>query len=157
MMSNLFSETFTIINQVPISQTNPDKSKVKYKKHYIHKCDRRDGIFDRSTGTMAYKANAWTVWCKDWEKYKPPIWTSDGYYALSDFEKDDYWTANVGDLVIFEKLSDVEPAPETVQEFQALVNKYRENGGQITQAQSYINYRPNGTPWDTNHIEMIKG
>lgn len=155
MMSNLFSETFTIINQVPISQTNPDKTKTKYKKHYIHKCDRRDGIFDRSSGTMAYKANAWTVWCKEWQKYKPPIWTPDGYYALGDDEKDDYFTANVGDLVIFAEIPDVEPT--TVQEFQALVNKYRDNGGTITQAQSYINYRPDGTTWATNHIEMIKG
>lgn len=153
MMSDLFSETFTIINQIPQSQTQANK--VKWKKHFITQCDKRDGIFDKSNATMAYKANAWSVWCKDWQNYKPPIWTADGYYTLGDDEKDDYFTANVGDLVIFAEIPDVKPT--TVQEFQALVNKYRDNGGTITQAQSYINYRPDGTPWSTNHIEMIKG
>lgn len=153
MTSNLFSETFTIINQIPQSQTVP--TKVKWKKHFISMCDRRDGIFDRSSGTMAYKANAWTVWCKDWEKYRPPIWTAEGYYTLGDDEKDNYFTANVGDLVVFAEIPDV--VPTTVQEFQELVTKYRENGGTITQAQSYINYRADNTPWATNHIEMIKG
>lgn len=152
MMSDLFSETFTIINQIPQSQTVP--TKVLWKKHFISMCDRRDGIFDRSTGTMAYKANAWTVWCKDWEKYKPPIWTANGYYTLGDDEKDDYFTANVSDLIVFAEIPDI--VPTTVSEFQALVNKYRENGGQITQAQSYINYHADGTAWATNHIEMIK-
>lgn len=152
-MSNLFSETFTIINQIPQSQTQANK--VKWKKHFIHNCDRRDGIFDRSSGTMAYRANAWTVWCKDWKRYKPPIWTSDGYYALGDDEKDDFFTANVGDLIVFAEIPDV--VPTTVQEFQALKTKYNDNGGLITQAQAYINYRPDGTPWATNHIEMIKG
>lgn len=153
MMSNLFSETFTIINQIPQSQAVP--TKVRWKKHFITKCDRRDGIFDKSTGTMAYKANAWTVWCKDWENYRPPIWTADGYYTLGDDEKDDYFTANVGDLVVFAEIPDVEPT--NLQEFQALVTKYKDNGGVISQAQSYINFKPDGTPWATNHIEMIKG
>lgn len=153
MMSDLFSETFTIINQIPQSQTQANK--VKWKKHFIKQCDRRNGIFDKSNGTMAYKANAWSVWCKDWKKYKPPIWTAGGYYALGDDEKDDFFTANIGDLIIFAEIPDVEPT--TVQEFQALVTKYKDNGGTITQAQSYINYHANGTTWATNHIEMIKG
>jgi len=153
MMSNLFSETFTIINQIPQSQTQANK--VKWKKHFIHQCDRRDGIFDKSNSTMAYKANAWTVWCKDWQRYKPPIWTTGGYYMLGDDEKDDFFTANVGDLVVFAEIPDIVPA--TIQEFQTLVSKYKDNGGMITQAQSYINYKPDGTPWRTNHIEMIKG
>lgn len=153
MMSDLFSETFTIINQIPQSQTQANK--VKWKKHFIKRCDKRDGIFDKSSGTMAYKANAWTVWCKDWQSYKPPLWVNGGYYALADDEKEDCWTANVGDLVVFAEIPDVEPS--SVQEFQALVSKYRDNGGTITQAQNYINYRADGTPWATNHIEMIKG
>ncbi len=153
MMSNLFSETFTIINQIPASQTNP--AKVKWKKHFITMCDRRDGIFDQSSGKMAYKANSWSVWCKDWEHYKPPIWTADGYYTLGDDEKDNYFTANVGDLVVFAEIPDVEPV--NIKEFNDIVNKYRDNGGTITSAQSYINYKPDGTPWATNHIEMIKG
>lgn len=153
MMSDLFSETFTIINQIPASQTNA--SKAKWKKHFISMCGRRDGIFDRSSGTMAYRANAWTVWCKDWEKYKPPNWADNGYYTLGDDDKADCFTANVGDLVVFAEIPDTEPT--TVQEFQTLANKYRDNGGTITSAQAYINYHADGKPWTTNHIEMIKG
>ena len=153
MMSNLFSETFTIINQIPQSPTVP--TKVLWKKHFISNCDRRDGIYDRSDRVMAYKASAWTVWCKDWQRYKPPDWTNEGYYILFSEAKDNYWTANVGDLIVFAEIPDI--VPTTVAEFQSLVNKYRENGGLITQAQSYINYRADKTPWATNHIEMIKG
>lgn len=153
MMSDLFSETFTIINQIPQSSTVA--TKVKWFKHIIHSCDRRDGIFDRSTSTMAYKANAWTVWCKQWDNYRPPMWVNDGYYALADDEKADFWTANVGDLIIFAEIEDVEPT--SVTEYQALITKYKDYGGTITQAQPYINYKPDGTAWKTNHIEMIKG
>lgn len=152
MMSNLFSETFTIINQIPQSPTIA--TKIKWKKNFISRCDRRDGLFDKSTGTMAYKANAWTVWCKDWESYRPPLWIDSGYYALPDDEKADYWTANVGDLIVFAEIEDVEPT--TTREFQELVTKYKDYGGTITSAQAYINFRPDGTPWRTNHIEMIK-
>jgi hypothetical protein len=53
-LSDLFSETFTIINQIPTSQTIA--TKIAWKKHTIKTCDRRDGIFDKSTNTMTYKS-----------------------------------------------------------------------------------------------------
>lgn len=152
-LSDLFAETFTIFMQIPTSQTQATVR--KWIKHTIRHCDRRDGIFDKSTGTMAYKANSWTVMCKDWQTYKKPLWVDGGYYTLPDYEKEEYWTANVGDLVVFADVEDV--APTSTTEFNALRTKYKDNGGQITSAQEYINYRPNGKAWQSNHIEMIKG
>lgn len=152
-LTDLFSEAFTIINQVPTSQSN--SAIREWKKHVIRQCDKRDGIFDRATGTMAYKANSWTVSCKDWQTYRKPLWVDGGYYALTEYDKDRYWTANVGDLIIFADVDDV--APTTTQEFVALRTKYQNNGGTISSAQDYINYKPNGKAWKTNHIEMVKG
>jgi hypothetical protein len=152
MLSNLYSETFTIINQIPTSPTNA--SKIKWKKHFITNCDKKDGIFDKSTGTMVYKSNSWTVFCKEFKKYKAPNWI-DGYYTLPDDVKNNYYTGNIGDLIIFAKIDDIEPI--NTQEFQAIVNKYRDIGGLITSSEVYINYYPNGKPWSTNHIEFIKG
>lgn len=152
MMSNLFSGTFTIINQIPQSQAVP--TKIKWKKHFIERCNRQYGIKDASTGTMAYKANAFVVNCKDVETFINADWI-DGYYTLPDDEKDKYWTASSGDLLIFAKVDDVEPA--TVAEFQSLVNKYKDIGGTLTAVNPYITINDKGEPTKTSNIEMIKG
>ena len=149
--SNLNGQVFTIINQIPTSQTVA--TKIAWKKYRLADCGKRDGLYDKSSGTMAYKANTWTAYIHNWQEYKPPTWLGDGYYALAD--KTEYYTANVGDLLIFADVAD--NAPTTLQEFNALRDKYKDIGGVITGQEVYINYKPNGTPLKTNHIELIKG
>ena len=39
----------------------------------------------------------------------------------------------------------------------SIVNKYKDLGGTITKADAYIRFKADGTPWKTNHIELIKG
>jgi len=151
-LSNLYRFTFTIINQIP--QSASIATKVAWKKHYLTLCRKDDGIYDRDTQQMQYSQGEWTAYCKEWQTYKKPTWTDGGYYTLADDEKDGYYTANVGDLLIFDKIDDV--APTTTAEFQALATKYKNNGGLITAAQGYINYKSNGEAWSTNHIEMIR-
>lgn len=151
MYSNLKNKTFTIINQIP--QSAAVATKKAWKKSTVKDCGMINGIIDRTTGTMIYKANTFTAFIGDWKKYRAPDWLDGGYYALSD--KDKYFTVNVGDLIVFSDIPDL--APTTIQEFQALVTKYKDNGGTVSSAQAYINYKSDGTPWKTNHIEAIKG
>lgn len=152
-LSNLHRETFTIINQIP--QSASIATKTAWKKHILTKCGKQNGLYDKSSGTMIYRANSWTAYIFDWQGYKQPNWLDGGYYMLSDEEKDNYFTANVGDLLIFGEIPDA--APTTIQEFNALATKYKDNGGIITGNEVYINYKPDGTPWKMNHIELIKG
>lgn len=152
-LSNFNTEVFTIINQIPIS--GEVNTKVGWKKHILRRCAKKDGLYDKSSGTMFFKANTWTAYLYDWQDYKAPGWIDDGYYALSEDEKEAFYTVNVGDLLVFGEIPDAEPT--NIQEFNALVKKYRDNGGLITGCETYIKYKPNGNPWKTNHIEIIKG
>ena len=151
--SNLNGQVFTIINQIPTSATVA--TKIAWKKYRLDKCGKDDGLSDKSSSTTAYTANTWTAFIYNWQQYKPPTWLGGGYYALADEEKANYFTANVGDLVIFSDVFD--DAPTTLQEFNALRDKYKDMGGIVTRQEAYINYKPNGTPWPKNHIELVKG
>lgn len=152
-LSNLKNEVFTIINQIPECQDTATKK--EWQKTTLFHCGKKDGLYDKSTGTMIYKANTWTAFIYDWTKYKPPLWLDGGFYSLSADEKSLHFTVNAGDLLIFSDIPDA--VPSTLQEFNALRDKYKYNGGIITGQEVYINFRPDGKPWQTNHIEIIKG
>lgn len=151
-LSNLFDKTFTIINQIPTSETV--STKIAWKKHIISKCDVAEGIYDKSSGTMVYNANTFTAYLKNWEKFREPNFSENGYYYLYNTD-DTLYTASVGDLLILREIQD--PEPTSAKEFNALRTKYSNEGGILTGKESFLNYRPNGTPWKTNHIELIKG
>ena len=153
MLSNLNHETFTIINQIPQAPKIP--TKIAWKKYTLKGCDKKVGLYDKTSGTMVYKANSFTAYIYDWEHYKAPVWLNDGYYTIADVDKGDYYTANVGDLIIFADIPDI--APATTAEFAELTQKYKDIGGIISGVNVYINHKPDGTPWKTNHIELIKG
>ena len=153
MLSNLKNETFTIINQIP--QSASVATKKQWKKHTLKNCDKKDGIYDKSSGTMVYKANTFTAFVFDLKHYKEPNWLGNGYYSMDDVSKESFYTANVGDLIIFAPIPEI--APTTTAEFTALTQKYRDMGGIISGVNVYINHKPNGVPWRTNHIELIKG
>ena len=151
-LSNLFDKTFTVINQIPTSQTVA--TKIAWTKHTISGCDLVSGIYDKSTGNMVYKANTFTAYLKDWQNYREPNFSDNGYYFIYGTDETLY-TATAGDLIIFREIDD--PVPTTAQEFNNLRTKYVNEGGILTGAEAYINYRADGKPWRTNHIELIKG
>lgn len=151
-LSKLNSEVFTIINQIPVSATAATKA--AWHKFRLVGCDKKEGICDKTSGTMLYKANSWTAYIKDWKHYRKPTFTDGGYYALSDGVKDRYYTANSGDLLIFADISD--PVPKNLAEFNEMVKKYKGISGVITGVSEYIHFKPNGEPWKTNHIELIR-
>lgn len=151
-LSNLFDKTFTVINQIPTSQTVA--TKIAWVKHTIKGCDVASGIYDKSTGNMVYKANTFTAYLMDWQNYREPNFSKQGYYSIYQTEKTLY-TANVGDLVIFREIDDT--VPTTLKEFNDLRTKYAHEGGILTTVEAFINYHNDKTPWRTNHIELIKG
>ena len=151
-LSNLFDKTFTVINQIPTSTTVA--TKIAWVKHTISGCDVLSGIYDKSTGNMVYKANTFTAYLKDWQNYREPNFSEQGYYSIYQTEKTLY-TANVGDLVVFREIDD--PAPTTLKEFNDLRTKYANEGGILTTVEAFINYHNDKTPWRTNHIELIRG
>ena len=153
MLSNLNHETFTIINQIP--QAPKVATKIAWKKYTLKGCDKKDGLYDKSSGTMVYKSNSFTAYISDWQHFKKANWLEGGFYSLADIDKGEYYTANTGDLIIFADIPDV--APTTTAEFTALTQKYKDIGGIISGVNVYINHKPDGTPWYTNHIELIKG
>ena len=154
MLSKFGTKTFTIINQIPKSEN--DTSKTKWQKHILTHCDVRNGVYDKSTGVFSGRGNLWTVYIYDWQFYKPPIWSKDGYYFLDDLKKEKYFTVNVGDLIIFENIPD--KVPTSISEFSELEKKYRQNGGTVSNCEAFIRFKRDGkTPWKTNHIEAVKG
>ena len=152
-LSNLKDKTFTVINRIPTAAGSAQIE--KWIKNTLRGCDRLDGIYDRTNGTMVRAADTWTAWLGDWQSFKSPDWLDDGYYTLTDDEKARFYTANVGDLLIFNEIPDSAPTDE--RGFRALIDKYKSMGGIITGVKAYINYKPNGAPWHTNHIELTRG
>ena len=155
MLSDLYCEKFTIICRIPVSEQN-NKTRI-FIKHILSGCAKHDGIYDRTTGVLFRSDNAFTVHTRDWRRYRAPIWTVGGYYALSDDEKKEFYTANRGDLIIFKEIS--EDAPEDIDEFDALAEKYASFGGVVSEAAACIAYKDaqRRAPWRTNHIKIIKG
>ena len=74
---------------------------------------------------------------------------------MPDEEKQISYTVNIGDLIIFTDISD--DAPSSLQEFNALREKYKDSGGVVTGCEVYIRFEPDGTPWNTNQIEIVRG
>ena len=60
----------------------------------------------------------------------------------------------MGDLVIFREIDD--PAPTTLKEYNDIKLKYSKESGEAATVEAFINYHNDGTPWRTNHIELIK-
>lgn len=150
MMTDFFTDTYTIINQVPVSADTATKN--VFIKNKISHCCRRSGIYDKSSETIIFKRDSWTVRSKDWKRFRQPTFENGGYYSLND--KSGCFTANSGDLLIFAEIND--PAPESIAEFKALADKYKGMGGVITGTEVFINYRSDGKPWETNHIKFIR-
>lgn len=152
-LSDFNNQVFTLINRVP--RDTETSATGSYIKHVLKNCGKKSGIYDRASGTMAYSANSWTAYLYDWKAYKPANWLDGGYYQMSAEEKANYFTVAVGDLLIFADIQDEKPA--TLNEFNAIKERYKDIGGIISSFEVYIQYKPNGEPWNTNHIEAVKG
>lgn len=72
-------------------------------------------------GTIVNIVNATVLITKDTERYKEPMY----YMEISKGLRQKYYTAQIGDFIVFDE---VEDEVTTSAEFQDLQNKYKNNG-----------------------------
>lgn len=124
---NLFNQRVTIYNDL--------QGGVVEGRHFdrfvIPRCNVQGGYITRTDGAIQNIVNAKTVITKAVELYKTP----SEYAALPVDERENYFTAQSGDLIVLDEVDDI---VTTAAEFSALKKKYSANSLQIVSATAYI-------------------
>lgn len=126
-MTELFNKAVTIYNDIAAESANPRR----WDKCVIYKCNIQGGKATQANGTIVNVVNAKNVITKDVAHYKPYL----EYIKLSEDARGDYFTAKVGDFIIFEEVDDV---VTTAQEFSQLQQKYKDSGIKVTSFSSSV-------------------
>lgn len=126
-MTELFIDTVTIYNDIAAESVNPRR----WDRCIIYRCNIQGGKATEVNGTITNIVNAKNVITKDVSHYKPYL----EYIKLSEDVRDDYFTAKVGDFIIFEKVDDI---VTTAQEFSQLQQKYKDSSIKVTSFSSSI-------------------
>jgi hypothetical protein len=125
---NFFDKKVTIYNDIPSDGVNARR----FDRFVIDKCNIQKGILQNADGTIEKVVNAITITTKDTEHYK----TSLEYRYLPIDEKENYYTVQVNDVVIFGEVDDV---ATTRRELDTLLEeKYKNNGFLVTAVNEYI-------------------
>ena len=127
-MTDLFNKKVTIYNDIPADAVNSRS----FHRFVIDKCNIQGGFVSKTDGTIQNIVNAQTVITRDVEHYKSPL----EYSAIPADLKDLYYTAQIGDFIVFDEVDDV---VTTSKEFNALQSKYGANGMVVTDAVANIN------------------
>lgn len=125
--SDKFTDKVTIYNSIPEDGVNPRR----FDRFVIDKCLIYDTLAENADGTIQRIINAQNVISKDVEHYKSPI----EYAQLPVDLKDEFYTVQVDDFVV---LSEVYDVVTTNREFQALQDKYKNNGFSVTAVSAYL-------------------
>lgn len=120
-LTDKFSKKVTIYNDIPSNGVNPRR----FDRFVIHKCTIQGGYVEKADGTIQNIANAKNIITKDIEHYKEPI----EYAKLPRDVKDNYYTVQIDDFIVFGEVFDV---VTTSKEFEALQKKYSKNGFSVT-------------------------
>ena len=128
-MTDLFSSKVTIYNDIPSDGVNARR----FDRFVIDLCNIQKGILQNADGTIEKVVNAITITTKDTEHYKSSL----EYRYLPIDEKENYYTVQVNDVVIFGEVDDV---ATTRRELDSLLEtKYKNNGFLITAVNEYLN------------------
>ena len=134
-LTDKFSKKVTIYNDIPSLPLGvpPELATTQrqFRRFVIENCTIQGGYVEKADGTIQNIANAKTVITKDIEHYKEPL----EYYALTQDQKDDFYTIQIDDFVVLAEVGDV---VTTSREFEALQKKYAKNGFSVTAATPYI-------------------
>lgn len=120
-MTELFNKAVTIYNDIAAESANPRR----WDRCVVYKCNIQGGKADEANSTVVNVVNAKNVITKDVAHYKPYL----EYIKLPEETRSDYFTAKVGDFIIFEKVDDV---VATAQEFSQLQQKYKDSSIKVT-------------------------
>ena len=127
-MTDSYNKKVTIYNDIPADAVNPRS----FHRFVIDKCNIQGGFVSKTDGTIQNIVNSQTVITKDVEHYKTPL----DYATVPADLKDFYFTAQIGDFIVFDEVDDI---VTTSKEFSALQGKYKGNGMVITNAVANIN------------------
>ena len=126
-MTELFIDTVTIYNDIAAELSNPRR----WDRCVIYKCNIQGRKATEVNGTVVNVINAKNVITKDVAHYKP----YSKYIKLPEDARGDYFTAKVGDFIIFKKVDDI---VTTAQEFSQLQQKYKDSGIKVTSFSSSV-------------------
>lgn len=137
-MIEKFTDKVTIYNDIASDGVNPRR----FDRFVINKCLYYEQLAESADGTIQKIINAQNVITKDIKHYKTPL----EYARLPLDLKESYYTVQVDDFIV---LGEVDDSVTTSREFQALQEKYKDNGFSVTAVSAYLK----GT--DTNHIHIM--
>lgn len=120
-MTDLWRGKVTIYNDIPGTVTENRH----FDRYVIKQCNIQGGRVSRTDGTVENIVNAQTVWTKDVSHYKEPR----EYMLLPIDIREQYYTIQTGDFVVFGEVEDV---IENAKDFATLQSKYANNGFKIT-------------------------
>nr|DAH76863.1 MAG TPA: hypothetical protein [Bacteriophage sp.] len=120
-LKNKFTDKVTIYNDIPSDGVNLRR----FDRFVIDKCLIYNQATEGADGTIQKIINAQNVITKDIEHYKAPV----EYKQLATDEKDNFYTVQIDDFVVFGEVDDV---VTTSKEFQNLQQKYKDNGFSVT-------------------------
>lgn len=127
-MTDFFKQKVTIYNDIPSDGVNARR----FDRFVINLCNIQKGILQNADGTIEKVVNAITITTKDTEHYKSSL----EYRYLPIDEKENYYTVQVNDVVIFGEVDDV---ATTRKELDSLLEtKYKNNGFLVTAVNEYI-------------------
>ena len=126
-MTDLYTQKVTIYNDIPKNAVEERH----FDKFVISKCNIQGGLVNEANGTITNIVNAKSVITKDVNRYKTPI----EYAEIPVDLRVDYYTAQIGDFVVFAEVDDI---VTTASEFSQLQSKYRNNGMKITSVSANI-------------------
>ena len=126
-MTDLYTQKVTIYNDIPKNAVEERH----FDKFVIDKCNIQGGLVNEANGTITNIVNAKSVITRDVNRYKTPI----EYAEIPVDLRVDYYTAQIGDFVVFAEVDDV---VTTASEFSQLQSKYRSNGMKITSVSANI-------------------
>lgn len=134
-----FTDKVTIYNDIASDGVNPRR----FDRFVIDKCLVYEQMAESADGTIQKIVNAQNVITKDTEHYKSPI----EYARLPSDLKEQYYTVQVDDVVIYGEVDDVVTSRR---ELDDLINKkYKNNGFIVTAVNAYLK----GT--NTNNIHIM--
>lgn len=126
-MTDLYTQKVTIYNDIPKNAVEERH----FDKFVIDKCNIQGGLVNEANGTITNIVNAKSVITRDVNRYKTPI----EYAEIPVDLRVDYYTAQIGDFVVFGEVDDV---VTTASEFSQLQSKYKNNGMKITSVSANI-------------------
>ena len=126
-MTRLFDKKVTIYNDIASDGVNARR----FDRFVLDRCMIYNQATETADGTIGRVVNAQNVITKDVEHYKTPI----EYAKLPADEKEKFYTVQVDDFVVLAEIDDV---VTTSREFQALQEKYKNNGFSVTAVNANI-------------------